>query len=104
MDIYVYEITTQSAASGTWSKNTLEIRAGICHQIILASTQSSTTFDFKLIDDKSNVAYDTQRREKTATGVLDDEIVLPVHGIYTMRVYNASSDDTFTGRLLVRDT
>ena len=103
MDIYVYEIRTQNAVSGTWAANTFEIHSGICHQIILAATASATTFDFKLVDDKSNVAYDTQRREKTATGVLDDEIVLPVHGIYTMRVYNASSDDTFSGRLLVRD-
>lgn len=103
MDIYVYEINTQSAISGTWAVNTLKIGAGILKQIILASTASSTTFDFKLIDDKNNVAYDTIRREKTATSVLDDEVELPVHGIYTMRVYNASSDDTFSGRLLMRD-
>jgi hypothetical protein len=103
MDIYVYEINTQSAISGTWATNTLKIAAGILKQIILISTASSTTFDFKLIDDKNNVAYDTIRREKTATFVLDDEVELPVHGIYTMRVYNASSDDTFSGRLLVED-
>ena len=103
MDIYVYEINSQSAVSGTWAVNTLNIRSGILRQIILAATTSSITFDFKLIDDKSNVAYDTIRREKTATFVLDDEVEIPVHGIYTMRLYNASSDDTFSGRLLVED-
>jgi hypothetical protein len=103
MDIYVYEINTQSAASGTWSANTLNVRAAILKQIILIATASSTTFDFKLIDDKNNVVYDTIRREKTATSVLDDEVEIPTHGIYTMRVYNASSDDTFSGRLLMRD-
>lgn len=103
MDIYVCEINSQSAVSGTWSKNTLKIPQGICHQIILAVTNSSVTFDFKLIDEKSNVIYDTIRREKTATFVLDDEVTLPMCGIYTMRVYNASSDDTFNGRLLIRD-
>lgn len=103
MDIYVYEINSQAASSGIWSANTLEIESGICHQIILAATASSTTFDFKIIDDKSNVVYDTIRREKTATHILDDEVVLPMKGIYTVRVYNASSDDTFSGRLVVRD-
>ena len=103
MDIHVYEITSQNAVSGTWSANTLNIHSGICHQIILAANASNLTFDFKLIDDKSNVVYDTIRREKTATQVLDDEVNLPLHGIYTMRIYNASSDGTFNGRLMVRD-
>lgn len=103
MDIHTYEINSQNASSGVWSANTLDIKSGICHQIILASTASATTFDFKLIDDKSNVVYDTIRREKTATFVLDDEITLPMHGIYTARVYNASSDGTFSGRLMIRD-
>lgn len=103
MDIHAYEITTQNAAAGTWSANTSRIQSGICHQIILASNASDLTFDLKLIDDKSNVVYDTIRREKTATFVLDDEVCLPMKGIYTVTVYNASSDGTFSGRLLIRD-
>ena len=103
MDIHAYEITSQNAVSGTWATNTPDIKSGICHHIILASNASDLTFDFKLIDDKSNVVYDTIRREKTATFVLDDEVVLPMRGIYTTRVYNASSDGQFSGRLLIRD-
>lgn len=103
MDIHVYEITTQNAASGTWSKNTHNIRGGICRQIYLAATNSNVTFDFKLVDDKNNVVYDTIRREKTAIWQLDDEVCLPMHGTYTMKLYNASSDDAFTGRLILED-
>ena len=103
MDIYVYEIRTQNASSGTWAANTPDIKSGICQQIFLAANASDLTFDFKLIDDKSNTIYDTIRREKTATFVLDDEVNLPLRGIYTMRVYNASSDGTFSGRLLIED-
>lgn len=103
MDIHVYEITSQNAVSGTWSANTLDIKSGICHHILLVSNASDLTFDFKLIDDKSNVAYDTIRREKTATFVLDDEVTLPMRGIYTARVYNASSDGAFSGRLMISD-
>lgn len=104
MDIYVYEITTQSAVSGTWSTNTQDIRGGICRQIYLAVPHSDVTFDLKLIDDKNNEVYDTIRREKTATQILDDEVSLPMHGIYTIKLYNASSDGiTFSGRLLVED-
>lgn len=103
MDIHAYEITSQNAASGIWSSNTPDIKSGICHHIIIAANDSNLTFDFKLIDDKSNVIYDTIRREKTATFVLDDEVFLPMRGIYTARVYNASSDGTFSGRIMVRD-
>lgn len=103
MDIHAYEINSQNAVSGAWSSNTLDIKSGVCYQIILAANASNLTFDFKLIDEKSNVVYDTIRREKTATFVLDDEVTLPMKGIYTLRVYNASSDGTFSGRLMVRD-
>ena len=103
MDIHAYEISTQNAVSGIWSINTPNIRSGICHQIIVSANASALTFDFKLIDDKSNEVYDTVRREKTATFVLDDEVLLPMKGIYTARVYNASSDGTFSGRLMIRD-
>ena len=103
MDIYVYEIRTQGAVSGTFAINTPDIKSGICYQIYLAANASDLTFDFKLIDDKSNVIYDTIRREKTATFELDDEVILPMRGIYTARVYNASSDGTFSGRLMIRD-
>ncbi len=103
MDIHVYEISSQNAINGIWTNNTHNIRAGMCRQIILCSVNSTTTFNFKLIDDDSNVVYDTIRRGRTATFVLDDEIDLPMHGIYTARIYNASSDDTFTGRLLIED-
>jgi hypothetical protein len=103
MDIHVYEITTQNASSGTWSANTLDIHSGICKQIFV-SARSNVTFDFKLTDDKNNVIYDTIRREKTATFVLDDEVELPMHGVYTMRVYSSSSDGAiFNGRLLIQD-
>lgn len=103
MDIHAYEITSQNATSGIWSSNTPDIKSGICHHIVLAANASDLTFDFKLIDDKSNVVYDTIRREKTATFVLDDEVCIPLKGIYTARVYNASSDGTFSGRVMVRD-
>lgn len=103
MDIHAYEITSQNAVSGIWSSNTPEIKSGICHHIFVAANASALTFDFKLIDDKSNIVYDTIRREKTATWILDDEVCLPMKGIYTARVYGASSDGTFSGRLMIRD-
>jgi len=104
MDIHVFEINSQGAASNTFSTNTLNIQGGICNQIYLAAHDTSvTTFELQLIDDHDNIIYDTVRREKTATGILDDEVNLPMMGIYTVKVYNASSDDLFTGRLLIMD-
>ena len=103
MDIHVYEIDSKSAASGTWSANTLDIHSGICSQIVLMASASAMTFDFKLTDEKGIVVYDTILREKTATWILYDNPELPMHGVYTMKVYNASSDGMFNGRLLIRD-
>lgn len=103
MDIHAYEINSQSAASGTWSLNTPDFASGILRQVLLFATDSNVTFDFKLIDEKSNVVYDTQTREITPTFRLEDEVCVPLKGIYTARLYGASSDDTFSGRLMVED-
>jgi len=98
--IHVFEITTQGAASGTWSLNTLPLN-GIVRQIVLLSADTTVTFEFQVIDEKSNIIYDTKIRETTPTGVLNDEVALPVRGICTLKVYEASSDASFTGRLLM---
>jgi len=101
--IYAVVINT-NASAGIFAFNTLPIRAGICKHVLVASASSDTTFDFKIIDSDSDIVYDTERREKTATFVLDDEVNIPMAGgIYTLRLYNASTDETFTGKIMVAD-
>ena len=100
----IYEIPiSKTASAGVWTLNTHNIQAGLLKHILVASALSTTTFDFKLIDPANNVVYDTDRREKTALFTLDDEVDIPVRGIHTLQVYNADSDDTFTGKLMVQE-
>lgn len=102
MDIHAEEIS-QTAAAGTWSVNTHNIKGGICYQIVMTSATASTTFDFKITDEKSLVVYDTLSRETTATGTLEDEVRIPMRGIYTLQAYNSTRNELFTGRILIRD-
>ena len=103
MDIHVEPLSIE-VSSGTGSTNTHNIHSGLLHQIVIASADTTTTYDFKLVDEDSLKVYDSVRRETTSgDGVLEDTPVIPFHGIYTATIYNASSDDTFTTRLLVRD-
>jgi hypothetical protein len=103
MDIYVFELSSKAVASGVWSGNTLKIPSGILRQIVLQAPGSGVTFDLKITDDRSHTVYDTALREKTATGFLIDEVQIPVKGVYTIRIYGATSDGAYNGRLLVRD-
>ena len=92
----------QNASSGTWSINTTRISGGQLIQIYIKAASDTTTFDFKIIDEKDNVVYDTEFFGKTATGVLNDmEIALPMLGKYTLTLYNASADENFKGRLII---
>lgn len=105
MDIHLVEIS-QTASSGEWSFNTLNIRpAGICKEIYIKAATATTTFDFKMVDEKSNIVYDTLEMNadepKTATGKLYDFTQIPMRGVYTLTVYNSSADEAFTGRLLI---
>ena len=102
--IYPVVINTAVTAS-TCSWNTLKMRAGVLTHVYIVTNLSTTTFDFKLIDSNSIVAYDTSRREKTATYELDDEVHVPMAGgIYTLRIYNhSSSGETFKGRLMIEE-
>lgn len=91
------------ASSGTFSVNTLPIAGGIVRQIYIKSTLSDTTFDFKITSPESNVIYDTAEEEKTATNILNVRLRLPIIGINTLTVYNASNlTDTFTGIIVIQ--
>ena len=102
MNIYAIDIS-QTASSGTWSTNTLKIAGGILRNILVKAATSTTTFDFKIIDEKDNIIYDTSRNEKTATGILDDSVRIAMKGKYTLTVYNSSADELFTGRLMIQE-
>lgn len=95
---------SKTASSGAWSFNTDKISMGIIRQIVIKAATDTTTFDFYLLDDKSNYVYDTRTRGMTPTGTLNELLQLPVRGIYTVGVVSSFVlDEEFTGRIMVQE-
>lgn len=90
--------TTLITASGTVSSNLSAFKpirhgGGYIEQIYLKSVSSSTKFDFYIISPGGNAIY----RKKNLTQLLNDtSISLPVHGIYTFTITNASANEAFS--------
>lgn len=96
MDIHV-EKRTISTAAGTGSKNTLDIRGGLMRQLYVMSGTSNVIFRFDITDEDGIV----QRYYDFHKGHIDDSEVLPVRGVYTLRVTDAQLDGDFTVKMSI---
>ena len=86
-----------TASSGTFSVNTPKLVSGLLKLIIVKSATNTTTFDFDLTDEKDNIIFTTETK---ATGALREQVEIPIKNIITMRVFNSSVNETFTGKLV----
>jgi len=89
---------TLTASSGSAS-DTFTTQ-GICLQILVKPATSSTTYDFSLTDPGSVVVY----KRTSETGTLNDLITLPLAGIYTAAIANATVDEAHTVLMVVRNS
>lgn len=103
MNIYRHE-TSQTAASGSVSSTTLNIRGGLLRQVLIRAGTSSTLFrvDIKEQTGITVLNYGYHEGEIQDTG-LSGALPLPVLGNYTINITNASRDDIFDVRLLVQE-
>ena len=92
-------VRTITTSGGSGSENTLDIQGGLCRQIYIIAGTSTTTFRANIVDpDSLNVRrYDFHREE------INDSEVLPMVGIYTIQITNASADGPFTCRMLIEE-
>lgn len=100
MLIYAIEISG-TPSSGTYSFNTQKFNAAILKQVILKATSNDTTFDFKITDNRNNNPIDTSISGESATGIMNKQLEIPLKGICTIAIINASADEAFTGRLMI---
>ncbi len=91
-------VKSGTASSGSFSVNSDYMR-GMTALIYVKAASSSTTFDFKIIDSGDRIVRHYQDEE----GVLRDIDPLPVFGIYTFTVENASVDEKFDIFIRVRE-
>ena len=90
-----------TTASGTYAFNTLNIDAAILSQIVIKAATSTTTFGVKIEDPKDVVIFETDTK---ATGTLRREISIPVKGIHTVTIQNASADELFSGKIMILES
>ena len=89
---------TATAVAGTFSV-TIPATAGICKQIFVKATTSSTTFDVKLVDIFSlTVLEDTD-----STGLYNQFMELPCYGSWTLTISNASVNEAFDYLIVVQE-
>jgi len=72
----------------------------VIKQIVIEAATATTTFDFDITNKSNLTVFNTETK---ATGKLLREVNIPCHGIYTLRVQNASADEAFTGEILVEE-
>jgi hypothetical protein len=97
----IYEIhISETASSGAWSKNTAKFDNVKIKQIIIKANTATTTFAFSITDWKGNVIFNTETKP---TGTLRQEVNIPVKGICTLAVSSASSDEAFTGKIVIQE-
>ena len=99
MSIFNNQIRKTLTASSGSASDTF-ITHGICHQILVKPTTSTTTYDFSLTDSGSIVVYESTDE----TGTMNDFITLPVSGNYTASIANASVDEDFSVLIVVRNS
>jgi len=101
MSVQIYEMAVSSGttASGYWAANTLNIRDGLLKHLFIDFGNTSTQFEFKLVDNKDrNIIY-----LNSCGTVLNRQYDLPVRGIYTLMVSNATTDTAFKVRFAAQD-
>ena len=87
-----------TTSSGSASINTRPIR-GLCHQIIIKPTTETTQYTFYIVNSDGAEIY-TRTSE---TGTLSDLESIPVRGIYTLYLTDATKDEKFNIQLLVEE-
>ena len=91
---------SETTSSGTWSVNTPKLESRIIKQIIIEAASAGTTFDFDIKDEKNLTVFNTETK---VTGKLLEEVSIPTSGVYTLRVYNSSASELFTGRIMIEE-
>ncbi|MBM4240566.1 MAG: hypothetical protein FJ150_02670 [Euryarchaeota archaeon] len=93
-------LISQTTVGGTISWETPRLFSGVIRQVLVKANTNSTTFNFDITDENNNIIYSPSA---LAVGTLREEMAIPAIGILTLRIYNASADELFTGRIAFQE-
>ena len=85
------ERLTGTASSGSFTVNTQHLN-GLLRQVIVSPTTVTTAYDIKITDPNSLDFFQCTSQ----VGNVGKGISLPIHGINTVAIDNASADEAFT--------
>lgn len=94
-----------TTSSGAASMNTPKYSMGYVRQVIVSSATSTTTFDIQLIDPQGfDVFASNDINFVGITGsVTMHKVDVPLVGIYTFKILNASADEAIRGEMIVQE-
>jgi len=81
-----------TTSSGTASGNTNRLLVGLLRQILASPATSTTVYDIKIVSPEGLTIFEAL----SCTGDYGVEVVLPIRGIYTVTISNATVDELFT--------
>ena len=87
---------SQTTVGGEISWNTLKLVTGRLMLILIKADSTDTTFHFSITDAQNNVIFETDTK---ATGTLRRYVNIPINEINTLKIFNASANEAFTGKL-----
>lgn len=101
MSVQIYEMAVSSGItqSGYWATNTLNIRDGLLKHLFVDYGNTAVNFGVVLTDNKNRNVVNLSNISTNLNRSYD----LPMRGIYTLAITNASVDTNFLVRLAVQD-
>ena len=82
---------TGTTSSGALSTNTVAALTGIAREIIISPATSSTQYNLTITNDNSLDMFISE----SITGDFIEEVALPMRGVYTVTVDQATRDEEF---------
>ena len=82
---------TGTTSSGALSTNTVAALTGIAREIIISPATSTTQYNLTITNDNSLDMFISE----SITGDFIEEVALPMRGVYTVTVDQATKDEEF---------
>jgi len=92
------ETLTITTSSGDASANTQNIM-GICYNMLIKPATETTTYSISITSPSGIEVYE----RISETGTLSELLVLPVRGVYTVTIEDATADELFTIQLIIKE-
>ena len=93
------EQLTITASSGSGTVNTNQFIMGLMKQILVSPATASTIYDITVTSPEGLIISQTTSQ----TGDFADEMDIPVRGMHTVQIDNATVDELFTINLVIEE-